>query len=114
MKWRGGVRLNISLAGFKSAKSGEMKEHNYGSDLLMPDFELLFTCMFIIGGGLYWMLRMAGVEIGSRDCDQCGRPTGVTWGSDAYYCSYTCASYAGDFSVRDGWKVEKLHHETPM
>ena len=63
---------------------------------------------------LYWMLRVAGVEIGSRDCDQCGRPTGVTWGSDAYYCSYTCASYAGDFSVRDGWKVEKLHHETPM
>ena len=26
---------------------------------MMPDFELLFTCMFIIGGGLYWMLRMA-------------------------------------------------------
>ena len=25
---------------------------------MQTDFELLFTCMFIIGGGLYWMLRM--------------------------------------------------------
>ena len=39
----------------------------------MPDFELLFTCMFIIGGGLYWMLRVAGGEIGIVTGKQIGR-----------------------------------------
>lgn len=80
----------------------------------MPDIELLLTCMLIIGGGLYWMLRMANVEFGIKACDQCGKPTGLTAKSDAYYCSYTCAAYAGDFSVLDGWKVDRSHHEAQI
>jgi hypothetical protein len=79
----------------------------------VPDFELLLACMLIVGCGLYWMMWMAIAEMAEdldeKLCDQCGKPTGITWTTDAYYCSYECGAYAGDFSVRDGWKVNKEH-----
>lgn len=75
----------------------------------MPDFDLLLACMLVIGGGLYWMVRMAGFAFDERSCDQCGKMTGITWVSDAYYCSFECAAYAGDYSVKNGWKISKEH-----